>query len=82
MHMYCNYTKAHWAFPDENPPVGPILCADKGHALARYALEGLPSKIMAANYRMVLLDAELLQNELENTRRLIESRGRIRPSVR
>lgn len=82
MHMYCNYAKAHWAFPDENPPVGPILCADKGHALARYALEGLPSKIMAANYRMVLPDAELLQNELENTRRLIESRGRIRPSVR
>jgi predicted nuclease of restriction endonuclease-like (RecB) superfamily len=82
MHMYCNYARAHWAFADENPPVGLILCADKGHALARYALEGLPSKIMAANYRMVLPDAELLQKELENTRRLIESRGRIRPSVR
>lgn len=22
MHMYCNYAKAHWAYPDENPPVG------------------------------------------------------------
>lgn len=82
MHMYCNYAKAHWAFPDENPPVGLILCADKGRALARYALEGLPSKIMAANYRMVLPDAELLQNELENTRRVIESRGMIRSSVK
>lgn len=82
MHMYCNYAKAHWGFPDENPPVGLILCADKGHALARYALEGLPSKVMAANYRMVLPDAELLQKELENTRRLIESRGRIRPAVK
>jgi len=82
MHMYCNYAKRHWLFPDENPPVGLILCADKGHALARYALEGLPSKVMAANYRMVLPDAELLQKELETTRRLIESRGRIRPSVK
>jgi len=75
MHMYCNYAKEHWAYPDENPPVGLILCADKGHALARYALDGLPNKVMAANYRTVLPDAELLQKELENTRRQLESRG-------
>ncbi|HCW0315781.1 TPA: DUF1016 family protein [Pseudomonas aeruginosa] len=75
MHMYCNYAKEHWAYPDENPPVGLILCADKGYALARYALDGLPTKVMAANYRTVLPDAELLQKELENTRRLLESRG-------
>lgn len=75
MHMYCNYAKEHWAFPDENPPVGLILCADKDHALARYALDGLPNKVVAANYRTVLPDAELLQTELENTRRLLESRA-------
>ncbi|WP_186229751.1 PDDEXK nuclease domain-containing protein [Burkholderia gladioli] len=75
MHMYCNYAKEHWAYPDESPPVGLILCADKGHALARYALDGLPTKIMAANYRTVLPNAALLQKELENTRRLLESRG-------
>ncbi|XAH26054.1 PDDEXK nuclease domain-containing protein [Xylophilus sp. GW821-FHT01B05] len=77
MHLYCNYAKEHWTFADENPPVGLILCADKGHALARYALEGLPSKVMAANYKMVLPDAELLQKELENTRLMLESRGEI-----
>jgi len=82
MHLYCNYAKEHWTFADENPPVGLILCADKGHALARYALEGLPSKVMAANYRMVLPDAEVLQKELENTRRLIESRVTMRPRKR
>ncbi|VFR18950.1 FIG074102: hypothetical protein [plant metagenome] len=53
--------------------MGLILCPDKGHALARYALDGLPSKVMAANYRTVLPDAELLQKELENTRRLLAS---------
>ena len=82
MHMYCNYAKEHWAYPDENPPVGLILCADKGHALARYALDGLPTKVMAANYRTVLPDAELLQKELENTRRLLESRGTLIPKTR
>lgn len=75
MHMYCNYAKEHWTLPDENPPVGLILCADKGHALARYALDGLPNKIMAANYKTVLPDAEVLQKELEKTRLLLESRG-------
>ena len=79
MHMYCNYAKEHWAYPDENPPVGLILCADKGHALARYALEGLPTKVMAANYRTVLPNAELLQQELERTRLILELRGTTRP---
>lgn len=81
MHMYCNYAKEHWAYPDENPPVGLILCADKGHALARYALDGLPTKVMAANYRMVLPDAELLQKELESTRRMLESRRVLHPDA-
>ena len=73
MHMYCNYAKEHWTLEGENPPVGLILCADKGHALARYALDGLPNKIMAANYKTVLPDAEVLQKELEKTRVLLES---------
>jgi len=21
MHLYCNYARAHWTLPDENPPV-------------------------------------------------------------
>ena len=73
MHMYCNYAKENWTLEGENPPVGLILCADKGHALARYALDGLPNKIMAANYQTVLPDAELLQRELEKTRLMLES---------
>jgi predicted nuclease of restriction endonuclease-like (RecB) superfamily len=78
MHLYCNYAKANWTLPDENPPVGLILCADKGHAMAKYALEGLPNKIMAANYKTMLPDAELLQKELEKTRLMLESRKAIK----
>ena len=81
MHMYCNYAKENWTLPDENPPVGLILCADKGHALARYAMDGLPNKIMAANYKTVLPDAEVLQKELEKTRLMLESR-RVPPKKR
>lgn len=74
MHMYCNYAREHWTLPGENPPVGLILCARAKSALARYALDGLPNKIMAAEYRTVLPDVELLQAELEKTRRELEAK--------
>jgi len=74
MHMYCNYAREHWTLPDENPPVGLILCARAKSALARYALDGLPNKIMAAEYKTVLPDVELLQAELEKTRRELDAR--------
>jgi predicted nuclease of restriction endonuclease-like (RecB) superfamily len=75
MHMYCNYAKEHWMVEGENPPGGLILCANKGQALAKYALDGLPNKIMAANYKTILPDAELLHRELDKTRLLLEERG-------
>ena len=74
MHMYCNYAREHWTLPGENPPVGLILCARTNAAVARYALEGLPNKVMAAEYRTVLPDAKLLEAELDKTRRELEAR--------
>lgn len=74
MHMYCNYAREHWTLPGENPPVGLILCARTKSALARYALDGLPNKVMAAEYKTVLPDVKLLQAEMEKTRRELEAR--------
>ena len=36
------------------------LCSEKDEALARYALEGLPNNVMAAEYRITLPNEELL----------------------
>jgi predicted nuclease of restriction endonuclease-like (RecB) superfamily len=74
MHMYLNYAREHWTRPGENPPVGLILCAQKGSALAKYALEGLSNKVMAAEYRTVLPDEKVIAEELEKTRNLLEGR--------
>jgi predicted nuclease of restriction endonuclease-like (RecB) superfamily len=74
MHMYCNYAREHWTLPGENPPVGLILCARAKSALARYALEGLPNKVLAAEYQTVLPDVKLLEAELDKTRRELEAR--------
>ena len=74
MHLYLNYAREHWMKPGENPPVGLILCAEKGAAEAHYALEGLPNKILAAEYQTVLPDEKLLADELDRTRRDLEAR--------
>ena len=71
MHMYLNYAREHWTLPGENPPVGLILCASKGTALARYALEGLPNKVLAAEYRTALPDEAVLAAELDKSRLLL-----------
>ena len=77
MHLYLNYAREHWVREGENPPVGLILCSEKDEALARYALEGLPNKVMAAEYRITLPDEDLLAAELGRTRQVIELRGSI-----
>lgn len=68
MHLYLNYAQKHWTHENENPPVGLILCAQKDDAVARYALEGLPNKIMAAEYRTALPDEESLAAEIVRVR--------------
>jgi hypothetical protein len=74
MHLYCNYARAHWTRPGENPPVGIILCAAKGEALARYALDGLPNPTLVREYRTVLPAEKLLAAEIKRTRQLLEAR--------
>ncbi|NTW58738.1 MAG: DUF1016 domain-containing protein [Nitrospirae bacterium] len=74
MHLYLNYAREHWTHTGENPPVGLILCAQKDHAVARYALEGLPNEILAAEYRTTLPDEKTLAEELDRTRRMLEGR--------
>ena len=80
MHLYLNYAREHWTKPGENPPVGVILVASRGAAEARYALEGLSNTILAAEYRTVLPDEQLLADEIARARRAIEQtrRGRRR----
>ncbi|CAB4051861.1 PDDEXK nuclease domain-containing protein [Paraburkholderia phenoliruptrix] len=81
MHMYCNYAKEHWTLPGENPPVGLILCARTNAAIARYALDGLPNKVLAAEYHTVLPDEQLLADELAKTRREWEAQHPILPDI-
>ena len=82
MHLYLNYAREHWTRPEENPPVGLILCTKRNSAVAKYALEGLSNKVLAAEYRTALPDEKLLEHELEKSRRLLETRQTAKPPRR
>ena len=60
---------------DENPPVGLILCSQKDEAVARYALDGLSNKVMAAEYKTALPDEAILAAKIDRTREALSRRG-------
>jgi predicted nuclease of restriction endonuclease-like (RecB) superfamily len=74
MNLYVNYAREHWTLPDENPPVGLILCAGQDSSVAQYALGGMTNKILAAEYRTALPDEKLLAEELRRSRKRLEAR--------
>jgi predicted nuclease of restriction endonuclease-like (RecB) superfamily len=82
MHLYLSYAREHWTRPGENPPVGLILCAQHGAGVAKYALEGLPNKVLAARYRTALPSEETLAAELERARKMLEDRSPAQPRKR
>ena len=76
MNLYVNYAAEHLTLPEENPPVGLVLCSEQDEAVARYSMGNLTNKILAAQYRLALPDPRLLEKEIEKTRRMLESPAR------
>ncbi|MFV9646913.1 MAG: PDDEXK nuclease domain-containing protein [Desulfobacterales bacterium] len=78
MHLYCNYASERWTHEEENPPVGLILCAEKDNEVVKYALDGLPNKVIASEYKLVLPDEKQLVDEIIKTRRMLEDRKQLK----
>lgn len=74
MNFYVNYAREHWTHPDENPPIGLILCATQEVDVARYALGGISNQIFSSRYRTALPSEEALSEELARTRKDLETR--------
>lgn len=57
LNMYLNYYKAEIMQPDDNLPIGILLCTEKGDTLVKYATAGLDPNIFVQKY-MVQLPSE------------------------
>lgn len=65
LNMYLNYYAAEVNDPDDNPPIGIILCTEKDSIAAEYALGGLSNNIFASQYVLYMPDKEQLIAQVE-----------------
>ena len=72
MQMYVNYYEREQMNPDDNPPIGIILCTDKGVDLVRYTLPLHNKRIFASKYKLHLPSEQELIAELRRERMAIE----------
>jgi predicted nuclease of restriction endonuclease-like (RecB) superfamily len=71
MNLYLNYAREHWTLPDENPPLGLILCSEKNEAVAHYALGNLHNKVLSSQYKLALPGEKELAKEIAKTRKAL-----------
>ena len=65
INMYLNYYAAEVNDPDDNPPIGIILCTDKDSITAEYALGGLSNNIFASRYVLYMPNKEQLIRQVK-----------------
>ena len=65
INMYLNYYAAEVNDPEDNPPIGIILCTDKDSIAAEYALGGLSNQIFASRYVLYMPNKEQLIGQVE-----------------
>ena len=54
LNMYLNYYKSEVMQPADNPPVGILLCTEKGETLVKYVTAGLDPDIFVQKYMIEL----------------------------
>jgi predicted nuclease of restriction endonuclease-like (RecB) superfamily len=75
MNLYLNYAREHLMEPEENEPVGLILCSEKDDAVAHYAMGGIQARVFASRYLTALPSPEVLRQELLKTKHALETRA-------
>lgn len=66
LNLYLNYYKNEVMQPNDNAPVGLLLCADYGKTTVRYATAGLDENIFVSKYRINLPTENELQEYISS----------------
>ena len=71
LRFYVNYLAEHVAHPEENPPVGILLCAERDAEVVRFATAGADD-VFVTRYQLELPTAQQLQSWLHEQRARME----------
>ena len=73
MNVYLNYFRENETAENDNPPIGIILCTDKGHSLVKFATAGIDNQLFVSKYKIALpSEKELKQFTEEDQKRQSE----------
>ena len=65
LNTYVSWYRANMMTEGDNPPIGILLCTDKNHALAEYALAGMDNQLFIAKYQLELPKKEEMQRFID-----------------
>ena len=80
LNTYVTWYRRHMMQKGDNPPIGLLLCAQKDHALAEYALAGMDNRLFVSKYQLHLPKPAQLRRRLE--RALQERAGELDARVK
>ncbi len=58
LNMYIEYYRAHYMRPDDNPPVGILLCTEYGQEMVQYLSPFVDPQLFVAQYELELPDKQ------------------------
>jgi predicted nuclease of restriction endonuclease-like (RecB) superfamily len=65
LNTYVSWYRANMMVEGDNPPIGILLCTDKNHALAEYALAGMDNQLFISRYQLDLPKKEEMQRFID-----------------
>ena len=64
LNAYISYFKDCEMVDGDNPPIGILLCTEKGPKMVQYVLNGMDEKLFVSTYKLQLPDRQQLENFL------------------
>lgn len=65
LNTYVSWYRKNMMTAGDNPPVGILLCTEKNHVLAEYALAGMDNHLFVSKYQLELPDKKTMQRFME-----------------
>jgi predicted nuclease of restriction endonuclease-like (RecB) superfamily len=65
--------------PDDNPPIGILLCTEHDRTLVEYALAAMSHELFVSKYQLQLPDAETLRQQIATERKRLEDEADNQP---
>ncbi|MFM2408413.1 MAG: hypothetical protein RL358_1155 [Pseudomonadota bacterium] len=65
LNTYVTWYSRHMMSTGDNPPIGILLCTEKDHTLAEYALAGMDNQLFVSRYQLELPSKETLERFIQ-----------------